>query len=275
MAMVIGTNIMSLNAQRNLSLSARDQDQAMERLTSGNRINSAKDDAAGLSIANGMTSQIRGLDQAVRNANDGISLIQTAEGALDQSTNILQRMRELSIQSANGTYDDGENRASMDAEFQQLVAEIDRIAETTTFNGQTLLDGSRGNVALQVGSESNETISFGINAMDAKTLGMGSVSVDMLGAETDLISLTTTAATATDIKDGDVLINGQSIGTFDGSGTGDTNTMSGLVDQINSNVNGVTASAYTQLGASGIGDGVIDNSTADEGINITDRKSVV
>ena len=110
MSMVINTNIASINSQRHINTAVRDQTEAMERLSSGKRINSSKDDAAGLGIANRMTSQIRGLDQAVRNANDGISMIQIAEGALDQTTNVLQRMRELSIQSANGTYNDGENR---------------------------------------------------------------------------------------------------------------------------------------------------------------------
>ena len=134
MALVINTNIASLNAQRQLNMAAGDMSSAMERLSSGRRINTAADDAAGLAITNRQTSQIRGLDQAVRNANDGISLIQTAEGALAETTNILQRMRELSIQSANGIYGDSD-RATLDAEVQQLVAELDRIAETTSFNG--------------------------------------------------------------------------------------------------------------------------------------------
>ena len=133
MALVINSNISSLNAQRQLASNAESLNTAMERLTSGRRINSAADDAAGLAIANRMTSQVRGLNQAVRNANDGISLIQTAEGALVESTNILQRIRELSIQSANGTYSDG-NRSTLNAEVQQLVKELDRISETTTFN---------------------------------------------------------------------------------------------------------------------------------------------
>ena len=170
MAMVINSNIMSLTAQRNLTMSQNDLNTSMERLTSGKRINSAADDAAGLSIANRMTSQINGLNQAVRNANDGASLIQTAEGALDESTNILQRMRELSVQSANGTYDSG-NRATLSAEVKQLVAELDRIAETTSFNGLNILDGSLGKVNLQVGSEANQTIELSIAKMDSKSLG--------------------------------------------------------------------------------------------------------
>lgn len=129
MALVINSNLASLNARRQLAENASDLSSAMERLSSGKRINSAKDDAAGLAIANRMTSQIRGLNQAVRNANDGISMLQVADGALDQSTGVLQRMRELSVQSASGTYSSGDRNA-INAEFQQLVRELDRISET-------------------------------------------------------------------------------------------------------------------------------------------------
>ncbi|WP_415886873.1 flagellin [Neptuniibacter sp. QD37_6] len=242
MAMVINSNIMSLNAQRNLTISQGDQNQAMERLTSGKRINSAADDAAGLAISNRMTSQIRGLDQAVRNANDGISLIQTAEGALDETTNILQRMRELSIQSANGTYTDG-NRATIDAEVQQLVKELDRISETTTFNGLNILDGTLGKVDLQVGSEANETIGFEVGALDADSLGFGSVTADIAGDDTSLAGLS--------LSDGDVLINGQSIGSFDGA----TENMDDLINKINENVNGVSAAGFNDVQASSVGTG--------------------
>ncbi|WP_086932527.1 flagellin [Agarilytica rhodophyticola] len=170
MTLVVNTNVSSLNAQRQLLQSGADLDRASERLASGRRINSAADDAAGLAISNRQTSQIRGLDQAVRNANDGISLIQTAEGALDEVTNILQRSRELAIQSANGIFSDAD-RATLDAEVQQLKAEIDRIAETTAFNGQNILDGSLGNIALQVGSESNQTIDFTVSGFSTSSLG--------------------------------------------------------------------------------------------------------
>ncbi len=188
MPLVINTNVASLNAQRQLVQSGNDMDQAMERLASGRRINTARDDAAGLAISNRQTSQIRGLDQAIRNANDGVSLIQTAEGALDEVTNILQRMRELSIQSANGIYSEVD-RATLDAEAQQLKAEIDRIASSTTFNGQPLLDGSLGDVDLQVGSESNQTI--GLNIQGFSTASLGSSSGDIVGeAMTGLATLT-------------------------------------------------------------------------------------
>lgn len=250
MAMVINSNIMSLNAQRNLTLSQGDQNQAMERLTSGKRINSAADDAAGLAISNRMTSQVRGLDQAIRNANDGVSLIQTAEGALDESTNILQRMRELSIQSANGTYDEG-NRSTLNAEVQQLVAELDRIAETTAFNGLNILDGTLGKVDLQVGSEANQTIALEIQGMDADTLGLGSTSVDLLGGANTLVNDTTALA------HNDVLVNGQSILAVGETWTGGTDDMDELINKINDNVNGVTASTVVSKTAGAVGDGVL------------------
>lgn len=250
MAMVINSNIMSLNAQRNLSMSQNEQNTAMERLTSGKRINSAADDAAGLSIANRMTSQINGLNQAVRNANDGASLIQTAEGALDESTNILQRMRELSIQSANGTYDSG-NRGTLNAEVEQLVQELDRISETTAFNGQNILDGSLGKIDLQVGAEANQTIELNIGKMDSKSLGLGSTSVDIVGGENSLVADTTA------VNNNDIMINGQSIMAVGETWTGGTDDMDELIDKINTNVNGVTASTVASATASDVGDGIL------------------
>jgi flagellin len=244
MAMVINSNIMSLNAQRNLTMSQGEQNQAMERLTSGKRINSAADDAAGLAISNRMTSQIRGLDQAVRNANDGISLIQTAEGALDETTNILQRMRELSVQSANGTYTDG-NRATIDAEVQQLVKELDRISETTTFNGLNILDGTLGEVDLQVGSEANETISFSVGALDADSLGFGSVTADVAGGDV-------TSANFGNIDDGDVIINGQNLGDIAAGAT-----MDDVINQINENITGVSAQGFNDIESTQVGSGAI------------------
>ena len=188
MPLIINTNVAALNAQRQLVQSGNDMSQAMERLASGKRVNTARDDAAGLAISNRQTSQIRGLNQAIRNANDGVSLIQTAEGALDEVTNILQRMRELSIQSANGIYSDVD-RSTLDAEVQQLKAEIDRIASSTTFNGQPLLDGSLSDVSLQVGSEANQIIDLEIQGFSTSSLG--SSSGDIVGeAMTALASLT-------------------------------------------------------------------------------------
>ena len=157
MAAIINTNIQSLNAQRNLSSSQSQLATSMQRLSSGLRINSAKDDAAGLAIAERMTTQVRGLTVAMRNANDGISLAQTAEGALSSVGNNLQRIRELAVQSRNAT-NSKEDRAALDAEVQQLKSEITRIAQQTSFNGTQLLDGSFTNMAFQVGANQGQTI---------------------------------------------------------------------------------------------------------------------
>ena len=177
MALTINTNVASLNAQRNLGASQADLNKSMQRLSSGLRINGAKDDAAGLAISDRMTSQIRGLNQAVRNANDGISLAQTAEGAMQETTNILQRMRELAVQSANDT-NSATDRASLQAEVNQLKNEITRIAETTTFNGKNLLDGTLTTAQFQVGANANETISFGITSAKSSDLGSNALTTD-------------------------------------------------------------------------------------------------
>ncbi|MGR9053011.1 MAG: flagellin N-terminal helical domain-containing protein, partial [Gammaproteobacteria bacterium] len=170
MAQVINTNVISLVAQRNLNRSSMGQATAMERLSSGLRINSAKDDAAGLGITDRMTAQIRGLDQSVRNANDGISLSQVAEGALQESTNILQRMRELSVQSANDS-NSAADRANLQKEVTQLQSELNRIANTTTFNGKKLLDGSFVGQQFHVGAQANETISVTVAGATTEILG--------------------------------------------------------------------------------------------------------
>ena len=160
MAMYVNTNVSSLNAQRNLSKSTSALDTAYTRLASGLRINSAKDDAAGLQISNRLTSQINGLDQGNRNANDGISLAQTAEGAMDEITTMLQRIRTLSQQSANGS-NSTDDRSALQAEVNALSDEITRISKDTTFGGKSLLDGSKGTkFNFQVGAYANQTISF-------------------------------------------------------------------------------------------------------------------
>lgn len=258
MALVVNSNISSLNAQRQLNSSSMDLNKASERLASGQRINSAADDAAGLAISNRQTSQIRGLDQAIRNANDGASLIQTAEGALEESTNILQRMRELAIQSSNGIYSDTD-RATLDAEVQQLVAELDRISETTSFNGQKILDGSLGSVSLQVGSEANQTIAFTIAETSTASLGLGSTSSDLSG---DRITANS------DIGEGDVLINGQALSEIvdlNVGGTGDT-SLQDVIDDINNNITGVSASGFNIVEADTAGTGVL---SATETLRIT------
>jgi flagellin len=185
MPQVINTNVMSLNAQRNLSTSGGALATALQRLSSGLRINSAKDDAAGLAIAERFTTQIRGLNQAVRNANDGISLAQTAEGALGELTNNLQRIRELAVQSANAT-NSASDRAALDQEVQQRIAEIDRIAAQTSFNGTKVLDGTFGSALFQVGANAGETISVsfsqGVKANQVGQIATGTSSVEVTTA---------------------------------------------------------------------------------------------
>ncbi len=178
---VINTNVMSLTAQRNLNASQNDLSTAIQRLSSGLRINSAKDDAAGLAIATRMTSQINGLNQAVRNANDGISLAQTTESALGEVTNNLQRIRELAVEAANGTYSTAD-RAALDVEVQQRISEINRIATKTTFNGQKVLDGSLGSVDFQVGANVGDTVSVDFSTIDATTATLGVATINVTGA---------------------------------------------------------------------------------------------
>lgn len=170
MAMVINTNIASLNAQRNLGRTQGMLSQSLERLSSGLRINSAKDDAAGLAISNRMTAQIRGLNQAVRNANDGISLAQTAEGALQEISSSLQRIRELGVQSANDS-NSVSDRSSLQAEVVQLQAEITRISEQTEFNSSRILDGSFLNAKFQIGIRADQTINVSIGNTKANNIG--------------------------------------------------------------------------------------------------------
>lgn len=170
MPQIVNSNIASLTAQRNLNSSQGSLNTALQRLSSGLRINSAKDDAAGLAISERMTSQVRGLNQAARNANDGISLSQTAEGALSEMGNNLQRIRELTIQSANATNTAGD-RAALQAEVTQLTAEIQRVATQTQFNGQTLLDGSFTTANFQVGANANQTISASSGNFQTNSFG--------------------------------------------------------------------------------------------------------
>mgnify|MGYP000235110454 CR=1 FL=1 len=175
MASVINTNVLSLNSQRNLNKSQSDLGTSLQRLSSGLRINSAKDDAAGLAISDRMTSQIRGLTQAERNANDGISLAQTAEGALSQTGDLLQRMRELAIQSSNST-NSASDRASLQSEVDQLKQEIDRVSNSTEFNGLKLLDGSFTSQRFQVGANANQTINVSIEGSSTNNLQDNQVS---------------------------------------------------------------------------------------------------
>lgn len=169
MGLFINTNTSSINARRKLTSSTNALGRSFERLSSGLRINSARDDAAGLAITNRMTAQIRGLDQAVRNSNDGISLAQTAEGALNETTNLLQRIRELAVQSASDN-NNPQDRASLNEEVQQLVDEVNRIAANTSFNGNKILNGDIVNSVLQVGANVGETLNVRIDSAEANQL---------------------------------------------------------------------------------------------------------
>lgn len=179
----------NFNASHQISNAQNRADTSASRLSSGRRINSAKDDAAGLAISDGMNSQVRGLNQGMRNANDGISLAQTADGALDESTSILQRMRELAVQSSNGIYN-ANDRKSINEEFSQLQSELDRIADTTSFNGRKVLDGSLDSgMNFQVGANAGESINVSVDGATQENLGTESLNVlsqqnsqDALGA---------------------------------------------------------------------------------------------
>lgn len=254
MPLIINTNVASLNSQRQLMNSGNALDKATERLSSGQRINSAKDDAAGLAISNRMTSQIRGLDQAIRNANDGVSLVQTAEGALQEVTNMLQRIRELSIQSANGIYNDAD-RKTLDAEVQQLKKEMDRISETTSFNGQKLLDGTLGKTFLQVGSQANETMDVSIGSFS--TTSMGGTSGDIVGESVVGVGTThaTEIAALNALLAGDLLVNGTAIKPL----TPAAATLNEALASINGDLKGKGAEVVSlvQVAANTAGSGVL------------------
>ncbi|ALC14018.1 flagellin N-terminal helical domain-containing protein [Sphingopyxis sp. 113P3] len=194
---VINTNVSALRAQNNSRVANRMQSQAMERLSSGKRINSAKDDAAGLAIATRMDANVRGLNQAVRNANDGISLAQTAEGAMGNISNILVRMRELAVQAANGTLGD-DDRAAIQTEVTALVSQIDDIASRTTFNGTDLLKGDTDpadpvTISIQTGLNDGETVDISIKALTAEALGVhdGTDPIDLSTASSASAALAT------------------------------------------------------------------------------------
>ena len=199
MALSVNTNVASLNTQRNLNASSNGLATSLQRLSTGSRINSAKDDAAGLQIANRLTSQINGMGVAVKNSNDGISMAQTAEGALEQSTTILQRMRDLALQSANGS-NSPEERKALGAEVNELKKELDRIANTTSFGGRKLLDGSYGTTTFQVGAAANETISVSIDEMSSQSLkgvvydGSATIAAGAAGVGSGAISVTVAVA---------------------------------------------------------------------------------
>ncbi len=249
MALVINTNVASLNAQRNLDRSQGDLNTSLQRLSTGLRINSAKDDAAGLAIATRFTTQINGLNQAVRNANDGISLAQTGESALDEITNNLQRIRELAVQSANAS-NSASDRQALDLEVQQRLDEISRIGSQTSFNGQKILDGSFGTATFQVGANVGETVNVSLS-QGVKSDQLGQIATTTTNAQTLLVD--TSAALAeggTQIKIGSataVDINASTDLSASGAGR-DANSAYSKVQAINaSGVPGLTATASTSV----------------------------
>ena len=247
MASTINTNVASLTAQRNLSASASSLNTSIARLSSGLRINSAKDDAAGLAISERFTGQIRGLNQAVRNAGDGISLAQTAEGALKASGDILQRVRELAVQSANASNSAGDRQA-LQAEVGQLVAELDRISQTTEFNGAKLLNGSFGTQQFQVGANANQTIVAATANMRTSVYGNNqNASSAGAGAGAQAAAAITSAAPSNGVSAGSATING-SIGTATVTVTANDSakTISANINAIKGST-GVTATARTDV----------------------------
>jgi len=251
---VINTNISSINAQNNLARTQGELQTSLQRLSSGLRINSAKDDAAGLAISNSFTSQIRGLNQAARNANDGISLAQVAEGAMQESTNILQRMRELAIQSANGT-NGSEERTALNKEVVALKAELDRIATTTAFGGRNLLDGTFGSSNLQVGSEANQTI--GVSISGIQTADIGSAGKTIEGDYIPLTGFNSVSAVGASIaaltSDDDLTATLSGTDTAIGvTGVSSAADLAELINEVDG-VSGVTASTTANVILDGVG----------------------
>lgn len=238
MAITINTNVTAMTAQRNLNSASNSVADSMAKLSSGLRINSAKDDAAGLQISNRLSNQSNGLNVAVRNANDGVSMAQTAEGAMQESSKIMERMRELALQSANGSNSD-KDREAMQKEMGQLQEEMNRIADTTSFGGQNLLDGSFGSRDFQIGANSNETQSLGLMDVSSHALGQTYKSFDGAGT----VSATATAGTKG--QDGSISI-GVGNNTQDITLTYDMKA-SDLEEKIN-NIDGVSGVTVTQAG---------------------------
>jgi flagellin len=245
MAMTINTNIAALNAQNNLGKTQSMLNQSLQRLSSGLRINSAKDDAAGLAISSRMDSQIRGLNQAARNANDGISLAQTAEGAVQETTNILQRIRELSIQSANDS-NSASDRAALQSEVSQLQAELNRIADQTTFNNKNLLDGSFVAQKFHIGTEANQTISVSIGS--ARATAMGAQQIAGTDTQDHVGTALAAIATATTVTNG-VAADTLSIAGELGSSTATINQHDSAAE-IASAVNGISGDTGVSATAS-------------------------
>jgi len=242
MAQTINTNVASLNAQRNLTRSQGLLNQSLQRLSTGLRINSAKDDAAGLAIAERFTTQIRGLNQAARNSNDGISLAQTSESVLGELTNNLQRIRELAIQSANAT-NSASDRAALDNEVQQLLGEIDRIASTTSFNGVKVLDGTFGTAFFQVGANVGETIAVNLTT-GVRVSQIGQIATATSTAEVNTTSLSGTSTIQVG-SNAATTITSSVLGTQDGQNAGSAFAKAAAIN--GSGVNGLTVTATNNV----------------------------
>lgn len=258
MALSVNVNIPSLNAQRNLNKSQGALGTSLQRLSSGLRLNSAKDDAAGIAIATRFATQIRGLNVASRNANDGISLAQTAEGALSEVINNLQRIRELAVQSANAT-NSSTDRVALNAEATQLVAEIDRVATSTNFNGVTLLDGTFSSQTFQVGANSTSDNQVSIsNISSARTASLGVGSGSSYSTSLSNLAATTTALTA-----GDVSINGYQVGASTTDGVSYSNATGSAIAKVAA-INAITGNSNVtaSIDATAVNGGAVTSSAA-------------
>ena len=250
MAMVINSNIPSLNAQRHLENSRADMETSMERLASGKRINSASDDAAGSAIAARMEVRVSGMEVAVRNINDGASMVQTAEAAMGEVNTMLQRMRDLALQSTNSTMNSSD-RATLQLEVDQLIEEINNIAATTSYNGQKLLDGSGATNAIQSGLNAGEVVSFTVGGVSSTKLGLsgglgGNVNTGRIDATFDTTTTDAVYINGVDMGDSTNLTTATDIATW-------INTKTGLT--------GVTADAYNRLEGSSVGLGELEIGT--------------
>ena len=262
MALNINTNIGALSASVAASAVNKTMETAMERLSSGLRINTASDDAAGMAISSRMEAQIRGLNQAIRNAADGQSLIDTTEGAHNEVTNILQRMRELAVQSANDTNVAGD-RANIQAEVTQLIAEIDRIANQTTWNGVAVLDGTFNTKKLQIGAEANQSLSFGVESTKSSALGAYKFNS----------TATLTAGATNTVQAAANTISGYAGTATWNSGAGDSAQTTAAAVNSRTASTGVSATAFTQVKLSGLSHdstvGLTINGTAISSVNVT------
>ncbi|MGU9855142.1 flagellin N-terminal helical domain-containing protein [Pseudomonas sp. LF245] len=236
MALSVNTNITSLGVQKNLNKASDALSQSMNRLSSGLKINSAKDDAAGMQIANRLNNQVKGLNVAIANANNGVSIAQTAEGAMQESTNTLQRLRELALQAANGDKSDAD-RVSLQQEFTAKVGELNRIASTTTFGGRNLLDGSFNNVAFQIGANANETISFGMTDISSTALKGNYSEATVAGTAMKGLSATSTGSV---LAAGTATLKGGAVSTLTTGGAASTIA---VADAITINGNALTLTA--------------------------------